>query len=464
MPAPGVAKPGGVQGDADSAVDVGHARPGQHPERPADHGRRPRGRTAIRLAAAEANAFEKGLGKSSIEALEPGNEPELYPVFSWYVASNGQGVKGRPPSYDFNSFLGDFTSFAKVLPGPLAGPTTGAPKWMAHTAQFLSAEPRVKVVTLHRYPVQTCYIRKSSPQYPTAAHLLAPYATTRMANSVAGFVRIAHARHLPLRIDEMNTDSCGKAPGVSDAFVSSLWAVDALFEMARVGVDGVNMHTYPGATYQMFTFTQQGGQWRTTVKPEYYGLMLFAQAAPAGSRLIATSAKNARGIVTWATHGADGHTRVVLINESLNRRTVALNGGGSTRRLGHAHAAAGAAPEQHERRHPGRPALRRHHRHPHGPLGRHHRRGPGRPLRVLAAGPQRGARHLLGPRRRPGRRLRCSAGGARRRRGARRRAGRGSGGRAPRGAACSGASCPRAAGGSRRPRAGRGSGGCTSTW
>ncbi len=109
--------------------------------------------------------------------------------------------------------------------------------------------------------------------------------------------------------------------------MSSLWAVDALFEMARVGVDGVNMHTYPGATYQMFTFTQQGGKWRTTVKPEYYGLMLFAQAAPAGSRLVGTSAKNARGIVTWATRGTDGHTRVVLINQSLNRRAVALNGG-----------------------------------------------------------------------------------------------------------------------------------------
>ncbi len=279
-----------------------------------------------RLATAEASAFEKGLGQGSIEALELGNEPELYPVFSWYVSRSGQGIKGRPASYDESSFFDDFTSFAGALPGPLAGPTTGAPKWMAHTSQFLAAEPRVKVVTLHRYPVQTCYIRKSSPQYPTAAHLLAPYATTDMANSVAAYVRTAHARHLPLRIDEMNTDSCGKAPGVSDAYVSALWAVDSLFEMARVGVDGVNMHTYPGATYQMFTFTQRGGKWRVTVAPEYYGLMMFAQAAPPGSRLIATSARNAGGIVRWATRGRDGHTRVVLINESLKLRTVALSG------------------------------------------------------------------------------------------------------------------------------------------
>jgi hypothetical protein len=280
------------------------------------------------LAAAEGSAFERGL-RGQIEALEPGNEPELYPVFSWYVTRSGQGVKGRPRGYDFNSFIGDFSSFARALPGPLAGPTTGAPEWMAHTRQFLAAEPRVKLVTLHRYPVQTCYIRKSSPQYPTAAHLLAPYATRQEANSVVPYVALAHARHLPLRIDEMNTDSCGKAPGVSDAFVSALWAVDALFEMARVGVDGVNMHTYPGATYQLFTFAQHGGRWEAAVAPEYYGLEMFAQAAPSGSHLIGARAHNADGIHVWATRGSDGHTRVTLINESLKLRTVALGGGGT---------------------------------------------------------------------------------------------------------------------------------------
>ena len=126
---------------------------------------------------------------------------------------------------------------------------------MADTAEFLAAEPRVKVVTLHRYPLQTCFVPPSSPEYPTVANLLAPAATTGLADGLAAYVALAHARHLPLRIDEINTDSCGAAPGVSNAFASALWALDTLFEMARVGVDGVNIHTYPGATYQLFTFT-----------------------------------------------------------------------------------------------------------------------------------------------------------------------------------------------------------------
>jgi hypothetical protein len=199
---------------------------------------------------------------------------------------------------------------------------------MADTGQFVSAEPRVGVVTLHRYPVQTCFVPPSSPAYPTAANLLAPAATTGLADSVAPYVPLAHAHHLPLRIDEMNTDSCGAAPGVANAFVSALWALDALFEMARVGVDGVNIHTYPGATYQLFTFARTGRKWKAAVMPEYYGLEMFAQAAPPGSRLLRTAITNAQRIVACATRGRQGHTRVVLINESLDRRTVAVASAG----------------------------------------------------------------------------------------------------------------------------------------
>jgi Glycosyl hydrolase family 79 C-terminal beta domain len=273
----------------------------------------------------EASAFERGIGKPWIQALELGNEPNLYGTFTWYVQPDGVHVMGRPPGYDFPSYLDDFSSFARGLPGPFAGPATGAPSWMADTGAFLAAEPRVGVVTLHAYPVQTCFVPPSAPTYPTAAHLLAPASTTGLAAGVAPYAPVAHAHHLPLRIDEINTDSCGSAPGVSNAFVSALWALDVLFDMAQVGVDGVNMHTYPGATYQLFTFSHTRRGWRASVAPEYYGLEMFAQAAPVGSRLAAATITNAQGVKVWATRGRDHRTRVVLINESLDRRTVAVD-------------------------------------------------------------------------------------------------------------------------------------------
>ena len=125
----------------------------------------------------------------------------------------------------------------------------------------------------------------ASSKYPSVAHILAPQASRGLADSVARLAGVAHSHHAVLRIDEMNSVSCGGAPGVSNAFASSLWALDAVFQMARVGVDGVNIHTYPKAPYELFTFTRANGVWSGSVAPEYYGLEMFAQAAPPGARL-----------------------------------------------------------------------------------------------------------------------------------------------------------------------------------
>jgi hypothetical protein len=129
---------------------------------------------------------------------------------------------------------------------------------------------------------------------------------------------------VPLRVDEMNTISCGDVPQVAQSFASALWSLDVLFEMARVGVDGVNIHTFPGATCQLFTFTHDHGRWRAVVEPDYYGLAMFAQAAPADARLLKVSPSGARGLKLWATRAPDGTIRVAAINEGTSARMIAL--------------------------------------------------------------------------------------------------------------------------------------------
>jgi hypothetical protein len=283
-------------------------------------------------AATEARELINGIGASSIEALELGNEPELYGSFSWYKNAQGQHVNGRASGYDFTSYLPDFANVARSLPSdiPLAGPATGAPKWIPELGNFLPAEPRVKVATLHRYPLQQCFIPAAAPQYPSVAHILAPSASQGLADSVAPLVGVAHARRVALRIDEMNSVSCGGAPGVGNSFVSALWALDATFQMARVGVDGVNFHTYPGAPYELFTFDRKHGKWTGSVAPEYYGLLMFAQAAPAGARLLHTSG-SLGNVRSWATRAPDGTVHVVLINDyTAQSRTIDVGIAGAT--------------------------------------------------------------------------------------------------------------------------------------
>jgi len=276
------------------------------------------------VAGAEGRALVDGIGRPRIEALEPGNEPELYGSFVWGFS----GAPGRPPGYDFADFEQDFTRIARALPDvPLAGPTDGAPSWFAKLGTFISDQPRVTVATLHRYPLQQCFVSPDEPNYPTVANLLAPSSSRSLADSVAAAVKVAHAHHVAVRIDEMNTISCGNVPAVGESFASALWALDTLFEMARVGVDGVNIHTFPGVGTNLFSFRRADGQWRGTVAPEYYGLDMFAQAAPTGSRLLRASFSRGAGpgLTAWATRAPDRTIRVVVINEGSRTRAIAVH-------------------------------------------------------------------------------------------------------------------------------------------
>lgn len=273
-----------------------------------------------RVAGVEARAVIRGIGRSWVQALELGNEPELYGSARWARRGAGRGLS-RPAPYGFDRYLVDYSRLAGALPRvALAGPSIGSLSWMSRLARFLVAEPRVKIVTLHRYPLKHC-----SPQHvDTIGELLSNASANGPAISIARYAVMARARGLRLRVDEMNSVTCGGQRGVSDTFASALWSVDALFEMARVGVDGVNIHSHPRSSNELFTIRRVSGSWRATVHPEYYGLMMFAQAAPAGSRLLRLSSPTTGHVGAWATAGPDKHTRVVLINRDSSAQGIVL--------------------------------------------------------------------------------------------------------------------------------------------
>jgi hypothetical protein len=96
--------------------------------------------------------------------------------------------------------------------------------------------------------------------------------------------------------------------------------LNALPRLAQAGVDGVNIHTLPDVAYQPFAFTHVAGSWQASVKPLFYGLIMFARAAPAGARLVGTSYPTVSGLRTWATRGPGNTVRVVLTNATTARR------------------------------------------------------------------------------------------------------------------------------------------------
>jgi hypothetical protein len=274
------------------------------------------GRPAI--AAAEGRAFMSGIGSRYIDALEIGNEPDLYSVFPWYKDRRGRAFRRRGRHYDLQAYTKQFTQWSKVLPPgvPLAGPAVSGPSWMNRLGSFIKAEPRVKLITYHRYPLRACTTDPTDPTFASIPNLLDDSSSAGLAAPLSPFVTVAAQHRLPLRIAEMNSASCEGAAGVSDSFASALWALDTMFNFASKGVQGVNFHMLPGSHYELFTVSHGAqGAWQAFVHPEYYGLMLFAQAFPPGARLLPVTAP-AGPVKVWATQGADGVVRVTAINQA----------------------------------------------------------------------------------------------------------------------------------------------------
>ena len=203
------------------------------------------GRSAI--AAAEGRAFMQGIGRKYIDALEIGNEPDLFPVFAWYKDRRGHVYRRRSGKYSLKDYIKQFTQWSKALPNvPLAGPAVSGPNWMKQLGSFIKAEPRAKLITYHRYPLRACETDPSNPTFPTIPNLLADDSSAGLAAGFSPFVKVATQHGLPFRIAEMNSASCEGAKGVSDTFASALWSLDTMFNFAAQGVQGVNFHMLPG--------------------------------------------------------------------------------------------------------------------------------------------------------------------------------------------------------------------------
>jgi Glycosyl hydrolase family 79 C-terminal beta domain len=275
------------------------------------------------IAGYEARALVSRIGTRSISALELGNEPELYGVFGLYK-SHGRAVRLRPRGYDIADYTREFNHVSSLLPHvPLAGPATGAPIWEARLRGFLAAVPNLSLLTLHRYATRGCYTSPRSPNYHTISNLLSSRATAGLAAIVAPFVHLEPTGNPPVRLDEINSVNCGGVRGVSDTFATALWSLDTLFQLARVGVAGVNFHTFDHAAYAPFSFSRANGTWTGRVNPVYYGMLAFARTVPPGSQLLAGSGRAASDFDVFAIRTPQHQVRAVLVNYSQTQDQTA---------------------------------------------------------------------------------------------------------------------------------------------
>ena len=260
------------------------------------------------LAAEEARVAQT-IGGDSLLAFEIGNEPELYPHRDL-----------RPKEYDYANYELEVAAYRVAMRRvlgrvPLAGPaTTSKMPWLKRFLKDYQSD--VVVTTRHNYPLAASCTDPTDPRFGSVKNLLSPETAAAWQKLLGEHQQVATEAGVPFRVGECGSASSGGSPGVSDTFASALWCADYLFDIAILGVAGVNFHgSFNCRGYTSFCATKKGGY---HVHGNYYGMLFFRQAAQ-GHVLPVKSLNAGVNLTCHAVRGIDGVLRVALINKDLEK-------------------------------------------------------------------------------------------------------------------------------------------------
>lgn len=264
------------------------------------------------MAADEADYAWK-VGAKELIAIEIGNEPNLYPK-----GPKREGI--RPSNWRYPQYKEEFTAAydaikAKDAKIPITGPAlTKSTNWMPlFMADF---KDRIALATSHVYHLSAPETDPKAQRYTSVEKLLGE----KYPDDWIIKLRDATSVGVPYRIGECNTASGGGKRGVSNAFVSALWAIDFMFDVAQAGGQGVNFHgSFTANNYSPIVFDKPTS--RYVPAPMYYGMLFFSRAAQ--GRLVASECHTDADFITHCVLGADGKLRVTLVNKDLTKAVSA---------------------------------------------------------------------------------------------------------------------------------------------
>ncbi len=293
------------------------------------------------MGAQFAHDAARALPRGRLAALGIGNEPDLY---HHQLGLQKERISSTMPTtpldwavgYSPTSYQDDYRAYAQALLAqtphvPLVGPdtTSSTPSWIAALSELTRAGP--SMITMHRYAYSSCY-KPGSRFYPTVPGLMLNSATAGLAVRLRRALEIATDAGLPLRVTELNSISCGGQDGVANTFATALWAPDALFELMKAGIAGVNWHIRPTLHNAPFHLDSSSFE----AMPELYGLAVFNRMIWPHSELeLLHQANPSRlSVKSWAVR--TGKTlRVLLINKGATPAQVNLSALGLSGRPAH---------------------------------------------------------------------------------------------------------------------------------
>jgi hypothetical protein len=244
-----------------------------------------------------------------LDCFSIGNEPNYYlKTFSAFFAQ-------WKPHYD---------SILKAVPeAKFDGPSVlNKDDYARSFVNALLAEGHLAMASNHYYFLGS---GRNGEKDPAAmrARLLSDKIHETYEKSYASMGKGLAAQGLPYRIDELNNSSQGGTKDASDAYASTLWALDCTNWWASHHILGMNYHTgesvgrdggFAAANYATFVHSPDGNGF--DIRPQAYAFLAFSQSANGRPLTTDVQANAPLNCAAYAYRDHDGSLFLVLINKS----------------------------------------------------------------------------------------------------------------------------------------------------
>jgi hypothetical protein len=251
------------------------------------------GATTPEMAAAEAAYVSRSLGPL-LAGIEIGNACESYGAPGSYY----------PGSWTVEIFETLWKTYRDAIlaaapQAPIVGPAASADvdSWTIPFGEFVTSSAIAALTQQYSRPSATA---------STAAALI--QTDPALSSDLLDLRYGAQSIDVPFRITSC---TAGEISGVSNAYASSLWAIDTIFTSALGGAEGINLAC--GEAHIGSPIASTGGV-VDGVQPAFYGMLLAAMAG--GGDLLSTQVNSgALDISAYTVRNSDGNTSVIIVNK-----------------------------------------------------------------------------------------------------------------------------------------------------
>ena len=259
--------------------------------------------------AAEEVAYVASQFGSSLLGIEIGNECDLF------GSSYFSGA-----TWDLPTFEALWSIFRAAIVAQTPGVNVTAPASAANESSWTvpfgqwATKSNITLLTQHYYRAN------GQSSSSTAANLITPDAN--LVSALATLNSGAQGIGVPYRMSECNSYYNGGANGVSDAYCSSLWVVDFLFDCALNNCVGTNFHG--GGNGGGYTPIADSHGAVIGARPEFYGILFFTLAGQGSLYTTSLSGIGSLNITAYGVKTATGLNIIVVNKDSAQNLQLTI--------------------------------------------------------------------------------------------------------------------------------------------